>query len=543
MAHPLDRSHGFSRRDLLMRTAATGAGLAVFGGLSPLAATAAALQSTGGTVVTTFYPDNPNPWNTGLNGMWTSLLHEPLVALDHTYATVVPAVAESWDVSEDGLTYTFHLRPGVKWHDGTPFTSADVVWSYSTLANPKMAGWVSTNVLSIKGAEAFNAGTATEIAGLSAPDDQTVVIEVESLSAVFLNQLGTVWLLPKHLLEAVPIESFNDDEFFKSSNIGLGPFKFKEWEVDQFITLERFDDYYRGAPKLDAIVTRKVEDFSVAILAQEKGEIDIINVRSPDDIGHTQANADLDVFPGPKVVGNFLEAGAHPPLLSDTRVRQAILYAIDRETILDKLWKGTAAKLDAPIVAPWVNVDQVNPYAYDPEKAKALLAEAEWDSGENVEIVAYYTDQFTSQILAAFQQYLGEVGIKTTIRQAEWADLEADYDANNYGLIYAGGAVGPDPNNIAIYFRSGLASNPRYKDAKVDELLDKGLATLDQTERGVIYSELATVLNDLSWYMMLWAPQRYWAVTKTVSGTHDHIGFSGYHIAVYNQPETWSKTS
>jgi peptide/nickel transport system substrate-binding protein len=475
--------------------------------------------------------------------MWTSLLHEPLVALDHTYATVVPGVAETWDISDDGLTYTFHLRQGVTWHDGTPFTSADVLWSYNTLANPKVSGWITSNVLGIKGAQAVQDGTATEISGLTAPDDMTVVAEVESVSAVFLNQLGTVWLLPKHLLESVSLDTFNDDEFFKSVNVGLGAFKFKEWEVDQFITLERFDGYFRGAPAIDAIITRKLEDFSVAILAQERGEIDIINVRSPDDIGHTQANPDLDVFPGPKVVGNFFEAGAHPELLSDQRVRQAILYAIDRETILDKLWKGTAVKLDAPIVAPWVDISQVNPYAYDPEKAKSLLAEAGWNADDNVEIIAYYTDQFTSQLLAAFQQYLGEVGIKTTIRQAEWEDLEADYDANNYGLIYSGGAVGPDPNNIAIYFRSGLSSNPRYKDATVDELLDKGLATIDQTERGAIYSQLATKLNELSWYMTLWAPQRYWAVSKNVSGTHEHIGFSGYHIAVYNQPETWTKSS
>jgi peptide/nickel transport system substrate-binding protein len=540
MTHHSNRSSGISRRDLLKQTAAASAGLSLFGGL---AATAGAFQTAGGTIVANFYPDNPNPWNTGLNGMWTSLLHEPLVALDNTYATVVPGVAETWDISEDGLTYTFHLRQGVTWHDGTPFTSADVLWSYNTLANPKISGWITSNVLGIKGAKEVQAGTATEISGLTAPDDMTVVAEVESVSAVFLNQLGTVWLLPKHLLESVSLDTFNDDEFFKSVNVGLGPFKFKEWEVDQFITLERFDGYFRGAPAIDAIITRKLEDFSVAILAQERGEIDIINVRSPDDIGHTQANPDLDVFPGPKVVGNFFEAGAHPELLSDQRVRQAILYAIDRDTILDKLWKGTAVKLDAPIVAPWVDISQVNPYAYDPEKAKSLLAEAGWNADDNVEIIAYYTDQFTSQLLAAFQQYLGEVGIKTTIRQAEWEDLEADYDANNYGLIYSGGAVGPDPNNIAIYFRSGLSSNPRYKDATVDELIDKGLATIDQTERGAIYSQLATKLNELSWYMTLWAPQRYWAVNKKVSGTHEHIGFSGYHIAVYNQPETWTKSS
>jgi peptide/nickel transport system substrate-binding protein len=534
-----------SRRSLLKQAAVAGGTAGLVLPAVGLTARSAAAQGTGATLTATFYQDVPNPWKMSGNGNWTSLVFETLVAWDENYSNLVPALAESWETSADGTVYTFKLRQGVKWHDGQPFTSADVVWSYTTLLNPTVStasgSWLVPNLKLIKGADAYSSGTAPDLPGLKAPDDLTVEVTLEQASPLFLKQIAMPWILPKHLLENVPIDTFFDDPYFSEKLVGLGPFKFQQWERDQFLTIVRNDDYYRGKPQLDSIVAKKVTQPSVAILSQQKGELDAIDVRAPDDIEAVKKDANLDVFPGPGMVLQSLGTGNKPEQLKDKRVRQAILYAIDRETIVSSLYKGTAQIVNTPFVVDWVPTDEVNPFAYDPDKAKSLLAEAGWDSGTTLDLWAYYTDQFTGQLLAAFQQYLGDVGVKTAVQQTDYANIEADYNAGNFGLLYQGSSRGPDPDNVYIYFHSKSEYNLIYRDAKVDALLDQGRTTLDQAARAKIYTDLEVQLSDLSWWLMLWAPLRHWAVTKTVSGAHGKLGTPGLHIPFYTQAETWSK--
>lgn len=539
LAHPL------SRRSLLKQTAAVGAAGLVLPA-SGLTASPAAAQQTGKTFTAMIYQDIPNPWMESGTGVWTSLVFETLVAWDENYSKIVPSLAESWTASQDGTSYTFKLRKGVTWHDGQPFTAADVVWSYQTLLHPKVSAasgsWLIPNLKLIKGADAYASGKSTDLPVVSAPDDSTVAITLEHPSPLFLNQMAMPWILPKHLLEKVPLdEKFFDDPYFSQKLVGLGPFMFKEWQRDQYQTVVKYAGYYRGAPKLDAIVSRKVAQGSIAILSQQNGEIDAIDVRSPDDIATVKKDANLDVFPGPGMVVQSLGVGNKPALLKDKRVRQALLYALDRKTIVATLYKGTAEIVNTPFVVDWVPTTDVNPYNYDPAKAKSLLQEAGWDSGTAIDLWAYYTDQFTGQLLAAFQQYFGDVGVKTNVKQTDWTNLQADATVGNFGLLYQGSSRGPDPDAVYIYFSSKSEYNKIYSDADVDKLLDQGRNTLDQAQRAKIYSDLAVKLNDLNFWLMLWTPLRHWAVVKSVSGVHGKLGTPGLHIPFYTQAETWSK--
>lgn len=538
----IDRpSTTISRRGMIKGGMAAAAAMTAYQLTPFLGAHAGAQTASGGTLITTFYPSTANPWTSTGTAVWHAQLFESLVALDQTLTQPLPALAETWDLSDDSLTYTFHLRSGVTWHDGQPFTSADVLWSYQTLLHPDVGGILPPNLASVKGATAYKAGEATDIPGLEAPDDQTLKVTLEAPSPLLLQQLATIYILPKHLLGEVKPSALPDDPYFRESLVGLGPFKFKELQMDQFISAVRNDGYYRGAPLLDGIIGKKVDEPSVRILSQEQNELDIIGLQTPDDIAHVQANDQLSVFPGLPIIGNFFESGMKPEILSDERVRQAILYAIDRETLANALWKGTVSLINSPFVVSWVPLDGLNAYAYDPEKAKSLLAEAGWKSDDELEIWAYYTDQFTGQLLAAFQQYLGDAGMKVKIRQAEWSELEPEYNTRNFGLLYGGGTIGPDPDNTRLYFHSKSSFNTQYRDETVDRLYDEGLATLDQTQRATIYSELAARLNELSWWMMLWTPPRYLSVSKTVSDLTEWIGPSPYHISFYTGSETWSK--
>jgi peptide/nickel transport system substrate-binding protein len=377
---------------------------------------------------------------------------------------------------------------------------------------------------------------------VTAPDESTVEITLEHSSPLFLNQMAMCWILPKHALEDVPLDDkFFEAPYFSEQLIGTGPFKFKEWERDQFITVVRHDGYYRGKPLLESIVARDVELGSVAILYQQNGDIDAIDVRSPDEIETVKKDANLDVFPGPGMVLQSLGVGNKPELLKDKRVRQALLYALDRQTIVDTLYKGTAQIVNTPFVVDWVPMDGVNPYTYDPDKAKSLLAEADWDTGLSVDLWAYYTDQFTGQLLAAFQQYFGDVGVKTNVLQTEWENMQADAEIGNFGLLYQGSSRGPDPDAVYIYFHSKSEYNKIYRDAEIDQLLDEGRNTLDPAQRATIYNQLAVQLNDRSFWLSLWTPLRHWSVVKSVSGVHGKLGTPGLHIPFYTGAETWTK--
>jgi peptide/nickel transport system substrate-binding protein len=531
-------------RRSMIKTVAAGSAAGLIASGAPGAASAApAAQTTGTTLTGSFYQTIPNPWQMSGNGLWTSLVFERLVSWNETYSEVIPALAESWTTSDDGLVYTFKLRSGITWHDETPFTADDIVWSYITLLNPAITGtWVLPNLNPIKGAVAYKTGGATELPAVKALDELTVEITVEAPSPLIISQLAMPFILPKHLLENVPAETLFDDPYFTDSLVGLGPYKFQEWERDQFQTVVKYDGYYRGAPKIDTIVARFYETPSVAILAQQNNEVDAILLLSPDDIETVKADAKLDVFPGPAMLEQSLGVGNKIEQLKDKRVRQAFLYAIDRKTIIDTLYKGAATVVNTPFLAEWVPMDGINPYEYDPEKAKALLTEAGWPSDATLDVWAYYTDNFTGQLLAAFQQYLGDVGVKTAVQQTEFANMEADYNAGNFGLIYQGSSVGPDPDAMYIYFHSKSEYNTLYSDPKVDELLDAGRVALDQAERAQIYHELAIALNDQSFWLALWTPLRHWAVTKNVSGVNGNMGTPGLHIPFYTKAETWTKS-
>jgi peptide/nickel transport system substrate-binding protein len=393
----------------------------------------------------------------------------------------------------------------------------------------------------IQGATAYKNGEATEIPVLSAPDEYSVTIKTERPSPNFLREIATVWILPKHLLEQAPPESLFDDPYFESSLVGTGPFKFQEWQPDQFEIVVRNDAYHRGRPLLDSIVCMNLTQPSVAILSQESGEIDLIRVHAADDIVRVRDNPNLNVWPGPKLSAQNFDTGTIPELIQDKRVRQAILYAIDRATITKTLLKDTASVMDTLFLVPWVPTDTSTIYPYDPAKAKALLDEAGWGANDTLEIAAYYTDTTTTGLLAAFQQYLGEVGMKTTVRQTEWVNLETDWQEQNFGLLYQGAEAGPDPDFVRSYFHSESTYNQFRSDPKVDELIDAGGGTLDQAERARIYGELSAFLNDVLWWIPLWQADRYWAAVKSVQGVQNRLGFPGFYQHVDYQAHTWTK--
>jgi peptide/nickel transport system substrate-binding protein len=526
-----------SRRTVLAAAPALAAGGLFAARLAPAQVAA---QADGSTLTASFF-GSTNPWTSGGSPQGINLLFNRLIEVEADYQTLVPALAESWEASEDGLTYTFTLRQDVSWHDGEPFTSADVIFSLQTLMDPQMGGWLpAASVYPIQGARAYHDGESTEVPGLRAIDDYTVEITAEEPTATFLSGISAAWILPRHLLEEVPVDELATDPFFSEQLIGTGSYMLQEFVPDQHLIVTRNPSFFRGEPEIETIVIRKIDQPGVAILGQQRGEFDIIHLTTPDDIALVEADPNLTVWAGPLTTIISFTTNVAKPYLGDKRVRQALTYAIDRETIVDALWKGAATIINSPIVVPWVDQSDINPYPYDPERAQQLLSEAGWDSSQTIELMMEYTDEFHRRLAAAIQQYWQDVGITATIRQAEWANLEPDVTSGNYDLLYGGQAGGTDPNDCAIYYTSTSEFNKLIRNPELDRLFAEGLRTLDQEERATIYTQVAMILNEESYWPVLWAPKRVWAARNQIQGVVDNLGSVGYHRPFTMAEVTWT---
>jgi peptide/nickel transport system substrate-binding protein len=506
-------------------------------------------EEDGGTLVTDRYQGTPNPWQFSGTGDWICLIFEPLVTVngEYNYDEMMPALAEDWEASEDGVTWTFNLRTDVAWHDGEPFTTDDVVFSFTTLLHPEMTGWMPEGLRNISGARAYNENESDEVAGIMAIDDHTLELTLEGPTPfnLQLENLSQVLIQPEHRIGHMSIEELSDDPYFTTELVGTGPFKFEEMETEQYQVLVRNDDYWRGAPQLDSIVTRQIEEVSVKILSLESGEVDLISLRAPEDFATLTENPEINAWVAPEGIMNEIRVGREPNILAeDKRVRQAIYYAIDRDAINEAIYDGEATVTNSQMGAPWVPKDHLNQYEYDPDMARSLLDEAGWDSSVEMELLSYYVDQVTTNILTAIQQYLSDVGIQTTIHQASSADLGDVLDTHRFGLVYGGRGSGyvDDPSNTAIYFAyGGYGAEPSwFQDSRVDELYDQGRSEPDENRRAEIYAEIAEILNEELPTLPFWASPRYFAQRNTVQNIEGNLG-QQLHIPIYTAAETWSK--
>jgi ABC-type transport system substrate-binding protein len=395
-------------------------------------------------------------------------------------ARVEPALAERWTISPDGLTYTFHLRRGVTFHDGTPFTAKQVVHTFERALNPATKGGRAEPLVPIKGAAEFAAGKARSVSGLDALNDTTVVITLAQPLAAF----------PKLL--AMPVASIVPDSTpadFGQHPVGTGPWKFVEWKHDDYLKFARNDKYWGGAPATDTLTARIIPEPSTAVAEFESGTVDILVIPQ----GETQAWEQTDekqamLQSAPALILYYVAINTTRGPLTDPRVRQAINYAVDTRTILKQLMGGRGY-LARGVVSPILDGADTSRtrYAYDVAKAKELLAAAGHPNGIDVELW-HSQDAVIARLSQAVQGYLNAAGIRTKLVQREAAAAReaarkgetdmtlktwyADYpDADSflYPLLYSG-SKGPG-GNVSFYANSAfdklvLAARREQDDAK-----------------------------------------------------------------------------
>jgi peptide/nickel transport system substrate-binding protein len=396
---------------ILLPAAALGGGVA----------TAQDAEDSGGTFVAAWIGpccldvDTLQPLSAGGDYHWWNKVYSRLFTYevaDQQYGDLVGDLATDWSVSEDGLTWTINLREGVTWHDGEPFTADDVKFTLEMCSDP-VANAPANCVWSfapIAGVDAIKAGDSTDAAGIVAVDDLTLEITTDEPNALIPDLLSEIFILPEHALGQIAAADRGTSEYWQTQQIGTGPFKWSNYSPGQSIELARFDDYWRGAPKLDGIIRRQFDNVASALLAFEAGEIDMTYVTA-DEVARLEDNGVGTVLPGPSGVDNVIQFNnLKYPELANPLFRNAALKAIDRQAIVDGIYGGAAEIVPCLYGNPNLTAG-VEPQAYDPEAAKADLEASGVDVGALGELVfdTYYEDQLSGNVMTAIAQNWSDV--------------------------------------------------------------------------------------------------------------------------------------
>jgi peptide/nickel transport system substrate-binding protein/oligopeptide transport system substrate-binding protein len=440
-------------------------------------------------------------------------------------AKVEPALAERWDVSADGTTYTFHLRHGVTFQDGAPVTAHTVIASWQRALAPETKSGGASFLFPIKGAKDFNGGTAKSIGGLTAPNDSTVIVTLTEPLAIFIKMLAMpiASIVPEHV-------SAN----FGEHPVGTGPWKLVEWKHDDYLLFAKNPSYWGGAPKSDTLRARIIAEPSTAVAEFESGNVDILQIpatEAGDWMEDESRKPLLKSTPALELVYVGINTTRGP--LKDARVRQAINYAVDIPRIIERLigGRGTpAAGVVPPALAGYDSTRK--PYTYDTTKARALLRKAGFPNGIDVQLWVGMVPIYT-RIAETMQAYLNAVGIRTKIVQRESAaaraaarkgetdmilkDWYADYpDAEDflYPLLHSAnkGAGG----NVSFY------SNPAF-----DSLVTAARRELDETKRNALYRQADAIAFNDAPMMFLYFYDELYAVQPWLKNFVPPVIFNG----------------
>lgn len=545
MDEPMDRSSlnevslmsSLSRRALLGLVAA-GAGAAILGPGSTRAAAptaggnalAAGAQEAAGGQVNVGYtkPVTLNPLfsTAGSEQVVEQLIFGSLVKVN-AKLEAIPDIAQEIEVSEDATTYTFKLNPNLTFTDGQPLTAQDVVFTIERAIDARTGSYWQGRLMAIQGAAEFSEQGAETISGLETPDDATVIMHLKAPDSTWLLTLGDfsgLGILPKHVLEGIAPDQMKQHSFSLEPNVSAGVFKFERYETDQFIELSRNENYGGEKAKLDRVFF-KILTPDVMVAQMETGELDVASIPVT-EIERLRSNSNLTVLSVPSPSIDFLAVNITKPYLADKRVRQAMMYALDREAIVDAIFAGEASVVHQTIIGPeWMGELELNPYTFDPDRARQLLSEAGWDSSQKIELDYVPGTKTRDAYAPIIQQQFKDVGIEIELLPQEVAEYTRKRTTEHIFdmAIVGGGVFRQDPNVSSKYFETanfvpGGANYSHFSNARADELFAAGRATTDQEERRAIYAEIATILNEEVPWIYLWSPNSIFAHNNRLVG-------------------------
>ena len=472
--------------------------------------------SQGGQLIQTMTTDistlNPVLVSDLYSGWVTGFIYEALVGTSVVTGRDVPTgLADSWEIAEDGVTYTVYLHEGVTWHDGEPFTADDVIFTFDMALD--------------ENSQSPRKGTIEGVLkSYEKVDDLTVRFTALAPSAIFPSEaLGQFGIMPKHIWENVAAADWPSDPGTSGQDpsrvIGTGPFRFVEWVLGDHVTLEKNADYWnpKFTPVIDTYTYQVLNDPASTIAALQTGATDLIEVPFAQARGLRESNPELQIIDYDTLDFNYYVANQDPAKglpFTDVRVRQALQYALDRDLIAETVFDGFAVRADGtqPVLSIAYDPDRINTiYTYDPDRARALLDEAGWTEGGDgirekdgvrLSFEMTYSEGYAPYEVQVpyMQQAWREVGIEMIPVIIPFPTLLEDDQAGNYQMSLLGFGWDPDGGQDTMFACDMVPPNgfnlQRYCSEEYDALVQPSKTELDVDKRIDILIEMSNIAND-----------------------------------------------
>jgi peptide/nickel transport system substrate-binding protein len=429
----------------------------------------------------------------------TYMLYDRLVTYDGTTTDIKPQLAESWDVSPDGMTYTFHLRKDAKFHDGTPVTADAVQYSFTrAMKIKKSAAGIFEGIVDDKSFEIV--------------DDNTIKIKLKKPFGPFIKSLGTVYgnIVNPKLKEHEGKD--NGESYMASNDMGSGPYTLASWDRGQKLVLKANDSYWGGAPTMKTVNILIVPEPSTARLMLEKGELDQLDdtMISPDVLKQMDGKNGVEVVSSPGYAIDDLAMNITKKPLDNKLVRQAIAHAVNYDSIINDVLLGGAERVNGIVPKGMFGYnDQLTPYDYNLDKAKELLKQAGYEKGFSLEIVISENNEVRKNIAVMLQSDLAKIGVKLNIKTLAWPTFLDTVTNGKHQLSLAAWTPDyADPDYNLWYFAHSSSKGPGfnlafYDNKKVDQLLQEARVSTDDAKREADYKEVQSIMADEEPYVFV----------------------------------------
>ena len=482
------------------------------------------------------------PWLNPGTFVYNKVLYDRLIFADENLNPIPGEgqLAKSYELSEDGKNLKFELRENLSWHDGKPLTVEDVKWSIEYSLKTTVLNSVFANTFNkIEGATEYIEGKADQISGIVV-DGNNIEIKFKDLAPDALLTFTQFAILPKAHLESADPVTFQQAEFFRNP-IGSGPFKVEEVKMGNYTTLAGFDKYWDGTPSFKMHLNPSPGDSDPNLVTNAKaGKLDYSYTKNIADVKALEGTEGMNIekvdvrYTRLFFANKFPKADGSKAPLADKKVRQAIMHALDMDSILEGIFEGAAIPANSLTPNGLDKVDGLNNYEYNPEKAKELLKEANWDPNTVLDVVYYYTDQQTVDLMSIIQNYLAQVGIKMEFRLVEgdlatllWSlpkDPVNGPSAVDFDLCY-GATAALSMHEYYDRYQTGAALNSHTPGvAELDELIKATNASIDPEQTKTAFNELQKYENEELFALPLYYQPVFVMKTDKIKGMPEKLG-------------------
>lgn len=440
----------------------------------------------------------------------------------------IKGIAKSWDISADGLTYTFHMRDDVKFSDGTPVTADDVAFTYTLACDNSFDGVLDVSAIGIKGWEDYNSGKSTSVEGIKVVDKNTIQFTLAQPNASAIYSLGSGILSKAYYGKDYKQGDTKSVKALNQKPFGCGQYKFVSYKDGEECDLVANENYYKGKPKIAKLIFKTTtEETRIAQLKTGEIDMDMVTV-NPQNVDQLKAAGFLNIQMFPTNGYGYMGMNIKDPIFSDAKVRQALTIGLNRKAIVNTVYKDYADVVNEPqSKVAWTFTDDVNKYEFDAAAANKLLDEAGWKKGSDgirekdgkklkINFSATTKNPVVDAIIPIAKDDYKALGIDFVAEMKDFNTLRADIKAGKFQMYFMAWGLTADPDQTAIFGSKGSQNKTFYSNSKVDQLLADGLKEQNKDKRKKIYQDMYKEINKDCPYIFMYQRRDMWAVSSRV---------------------------